>query len=138
MSVEENKARLRQFYKTFNAQKYDQLDDLIAPGFISHRTTGDITKQDLIEGARMLFSSFPDFEVTIDHLVAEGNMIAFRETCTGTHKGEFAGFPPTGNNVRFTSTTILEMEDGKWKEAWPTIDHMGLAQQLSAIPEGRQ
>ena len=136
MSIEEdNKARVGNFYIIFNQKKYDQLNDLIATDFVSHRTTGDISREDLIEGARILFSSFPDFNVTVDHLVAEGNMIAFRETCTGTHTSEFAGFSATGNKVKFTSTTILKMADGKWKEAWPNIDHMGLAQQLGATPE---
>ncbi|HEY97555.1 MAG TPA: ester cyclase [Dehalococcoidia bacterium] len=135
MSIEEeNKATLLHFYELFNQNKPDKCNELVAPEFISHRTTGDISREDLIKGITMLFTAFPDFKATIEHLVAEGNMIAYREICIGTHKGEFMGIAPTRKRVEMINTSILKIIDGKWVEAWPTLDLMRLMQQLGAIP----
>ena len=135
MSIEENnKATLRRFYKLFNQKKLDKCNELVASEFVSHRTTGDISREDLINGSEMLITAFPDFKATIEHLVAEGDMIAYREICTGTHKGEFMGIAPTGKKIEIINTSILKIIDGKWAEAWPTLDLMRLMQQLGVIP----
>jgi predicted ester cyclase len=135
MSIEEeNKAALFHFYELFNQKKFDKCNELVAPDFISHRTTGDISREDLISGSEMLVTAFPDLTITIERIVAEGDMIAYREICWGTHKGEFMGIAPTGKKIEMINTSILKMIDGKWAEAWPTLDHMRFMQQLGAIP----
>jgi predicted ester cyclase len=131
---EENKATLRRFYELFNQKKFDKCNEFIAPKFVSHRPTGDISGEDLINGSEMLITAFPDFNATIECLVAEGDMIAYREICTGTHKGEFMGIAPTGKKIEMINTCILKIIDGKWAEAWPTLDQMRLMQQIGAIP----
>jgi predicted ester cyclase len=60
--------------------------------------------------------------------------VAIRESYQGTHTGEFQGLAPTGRVVRFTSTDIYRIVDGKIVEVWTELDALGMMQQLGAIP----
>ena len=40
--------------------------------------------------------AFPDFKVTIDRVIEQGDIVVARWTTTMTHEGEFLGFPATG------------------------------------------
>ena len=50
-----------------------------------------------LEGASFLLqaytTAFPDFQIVIDDLIAEGDEVAARWTFTGTHDGPFADIP---------------------------------------------
>lgn len=41
-------------------------------------------------------ASFPDVHMEVVDLVAEGDKVAGRFTCSGTHEGEWRGHAPTG------------------------------------------
>jgi len=135
MSIEEeNKAVVHQFYDHMRRKEFDSLYDIIAPEFISHRTTGDISRDGLIQGCRMSFDAFPDSTFMIEDMVAEGDRVAFRVTVRGTHQGEYMGIAPTGNRIEQTNQAIIRIADGKWVEAWATLDDLRMMQQLGIIP----
>ena len=79
--------------------------------------------------------AFPDLRLTVEDIMAEGDMVAARVAFDGTHRGEFQGIPPTGKEVAFTSIEVNRVVDGKGEEHWVEIDLLGLMQQLGAIPE---
>jgi len=66
----------------------------------------------------MFRSAFPDFKVTLDDMIAEGDKVVVRSTWSGTHKGEFMGIPPTGKKVSFGVIDIIRMAGGKAVEHW--------------------
>lgn len=72
------------------------------------------------EFARNLRAAFPDLRVEVEPLIAEGNMTAWRRTHTGTHQGEYLGFPPTGKQISWEMTIISQSENGKVIEEWGT------------------
>ena len=134
MSVEENKEVVRRFFELENQGNLDALFELLAPGYVSHYTTGDSSREQNKKSWPTLWTAFPDICFTMEHMVAEGDKVAFRETVTGTHKGEFMGIPPTGKKVETINTCIIRIADGKFAEGWATLDTLRLMQQLGAIP----
>jgi predicted ester cyclase len=80
--------------------------------------------------ATMFRSAFPDYWMTIDHLVAEPDRVAARFSQGGTHQGDLFGIPPTGKTVKFTEMGILRVADGKIVESWYDVDMLGMMQQL--------
>jgi predicted ester cyclase len=82
----------------------------------------------------MFRGAFPDFKVTIDDLIAEGDKVVIRATWNGTQKGEFMGIPPTGKRVSFGVIDIIRMAGGKAVEHWGQMDSMGMMQQLGVAP----
>jgi predicted ester cyclase len=136
MSVEEeNKVTLRRFYELFNQKKFDACNELISPKFVSHRTTGDILAKDMANNVGKLLTAFPDMKLSIEQMVAEGDKVAFREIIEGTYKGEFMDIAPTGKKFKMINACILKIIDGKWAEAWTTMDELNLMQQLGVIPK---
>ena len=80
-------------------------------------------------------SAFPDFRVTLEDQIAEGDKVVNRWTVRGTHQGEFQGISPTGKEVEFTGIHMSTINDeGKLQESWENYDALGLMQQLGAIP----
>lgn len=82
----------------------------------------------------MLWGAFPDVEATIEEVVGEGETVAFRVTVRGTHRGEFMGVAPSGNQFTIGVQNIYRFRDGKVVERWTNPDMLGLMVQIGAIP----
>ena len=72
--------------------------------------------------------------MTIEGMIAEDDKVATRLTVEGTHKGEFAGIPPTGKKIVVAAMLIAQFEDGKEVESWDCWDTASFLRQLDAIP----
>jgi steroid delta-isomerase-like uncharacterized protein len=110
------------------------VEDLIAPDFREH--AGSEVRRVGIEGfnaARLRRNAaFPDWKVTVDDIIAEGDKVVVRATGQGTHLGEYMGIPPTGRRIKVSWIAIYRIADGKLAEHWQQIDELGLRQQLGA------
>jgi steroid delta-isomerase-like uncharacterized protein len=136
MSVEEeNKAIVRRVYDLFNRREIGAMYELYASSCIFHMSHGDMSVKQCWEFDSMLMSAFPDVNLNIEDMVAEGDKVAFRVTMKGTHQGEFWGIAPTGNKVEFTSVDFVKILAGKWVEFWSTSDNLRFMQQLGVVPE---
>jgi steroid delta-isomerase-like uncharacterized protein len=138
MSTEQNKAILRQVYEAaFHQKNLDALDEVIASDSIDHNLTPE--QPSGLEGAKQVFSSFhsafPDLQVNVEDMIAEGDKVVARLSVRGTHQGEFIGIAPTGNQVTFTGIDIVRIADGKIVERWGNFDDLGMMQQLGVMEQ---
>lgn len=96
---------------------------------------GDTVGHDAFaERLRGFLAAFPDLRIVPDQLVAEGDHVVSQWTATGTHEGDFFGIAPTGRRVTWTGIQFFRLECGKIAESWGEADHLGLRQQLGALP----
>jgi predicted ester cyclase len=79
-------------------------------------------------------AAFPDIACPVEDSIAEGDKVMVRTTCRGTHKGVFAGVPPTGKQVTMPGMVIYRIADGKVVDRWGLFDDLGLMMQVGAIP----
>jgi len=128
MSIEENKALVRHFSELINKHDFNAISDLMVPEFVAHRTTYDMSRDDWEEEGKVLFATYPDLEHIQEHIVAEGDKVAWRENYRGTHSR-------MGKKVEWINTYIVRIANGKLSEAWGTIDSLNLMQQLDVVPE---
>jgi predicted ester cyclase len=76
-------------------------------------------------------ASFPDVHMEIEELIAEGDKVVGRFTCSATHLGEWLGQAPTGRHFeRVNEVAIFRFRDGKIVHAWSLEDTQGRLQQL--------
>jgi predicted ester cyclase len=69
-----------------------------------------------------------------EDIIAEGDKVVGRFTVTGTHKGKFMDFEPTGNAFTYDEMVIVRFKDGKIVEHWAVTDVLSMMQQIGAIP----
>jgi steroid delta-isomerase-like uncharacterized protein len=137
MSAEENKAIARRGYEAINQNNLDALDEVVASDMIDHDPAPGQAPG--LEGVKQYFSSlhsaFPDVQLNVEDMIAEGDKVVARLSVSGTHQGEFMGIDPTGNRVTITGIDLLRIVDGKIVEHWGNFDDLGMMQQLGVIPE---
>jgi predicted ester cyclase len=79
-------------------------------------------------------SAFPDWREEIVELVAEGETVAGRFRCSGTHLGEFLGEAPTGRRMEVEEVFFLRAEEGRFVDFWALEDSLNRMRQLGLIP----
>ncbi len=134
---EENKALVTQFFEILYGGQGD-LSTVVAEEHVRHPgpeepavDTGDVR----IAGD--LQEDFPDRTVTIDLMVAEGEMVAAYTTTSGTHldDDEDTGAPATGMEAEWVGAVFFRIECGKIAETWRVIDHLDRLQELGIVTE---
>jgi predicted ester cyclase len=75
-------------------------------------------------------ASFPDVRMEVVDLIAEGDKVVGRFTCSATHRGAWLGHAPTGRRFeRVDEVTIYRFRDGRIAHAWSLEDtHSRLGQ----------
>lgn len=142
-NLEANKALVRRFVQELDSLGVRQaLDNNATPDIVVHYPRGlspEPLQRDAYEAAAGQFlSAFPDLRHIVEDLAAEGDRVAYRGTDRGTHRADFQGVAPTGNEVAFSVMGIFRVRDGKISEVWVEVDMIGLMQQLGVqlLPTG--
>jgi steroid delta-isomerase-like uncharacterized protein len=140
VSAEENKAQFRRVLDIINSGDLDKADEVIARDYV-YRSPGSPEMRGP-DGFRQLISmyraAFPDLNMVVDDMLAEGDKVAARWTATGTHRGELMGIPPTGKRVTGSGLIISRFAGGKVVEDNEVIDLLGMMQQLGVVPTPEQ
>lgn len=137
MSVEQNKQVLRRYFEE-HAETKDPgiVEELCAPDYVNHTApTGFGTDRDATRRLYAMYdAALPDWEVTLEHLLGEGDRAVARWRIRGTHEGEMMGLEPTGKAVEMTGHYLCRLDDGRIVESWERADVLGLMQQLGVAP----
>ena len=124
---EEHKDMVRRMVEAINAgEEAEAIDELFAP-----RAARRVKR--LFEEFR---KAFPDWHEEVVQLVAEGNTVAGRFRCSGTHLGEFLGEAPTGKRMEVEEVFFVRAEDGRFVDFWGLEDSLGRMRQLGLLPAG--
>lgn len=129
MSVKENKALVRHVFDVFNQRDLEAFFKVLAPEYVEHLPTGDVSLEHMKKYAHTFFTAFPDIKITIKKMVAEGDMVALLLNWKATHRGEYMGIAGTGKKIDISVFNLIKIKAGKWVEFWNVTD-VGLMQQL--------
>jgi len=135
---EDNKALFyRWFNEAWNSGEYTVAHQIIAPNMQVHGAGGqpiEMGPDGLIGLISTWRSAFPDGHMSVDGVLAEGDLVAALLTWRGTQQGEFYGVPPTGKGVVCTSVGIDRITGGKIVAGWGELDMLGMMEQMGAMP----
>jgi predicted ester cyclase len=79
------------------------------------------------------FMAFPDWHATIEHMVAEDNLVMVFLKGSGTHKGKFQGLPSTNRLVNIRSADLYKIDNERITEHWDVVDQLNLLKQTGAL-----
>jgi len=134
---------IREFEQTFvdevwNGDNYGYIEETHSEDYVGHWFDiegGEVDKAGLEGFIREAHTGFSDFEMEIEFTVVEDDMGVTGFTVHGTHDGEYAGIPATGNFGSTPGIMVHRFEDGKVVEAWAVWDALGQLQQLGVVPK---
>jgi predicted ester cyclase len=122
---EHNKQLVHRLVEIVNARDFDSIDD-VATGQIA----GDARRW-----VGPFADSFPDFHMEVVDAIAEDDKVVGHFKCSGTHRGEWRGRPPTGRRFEgIDEIYVFRVEDGKLADALVVVeDNLTRLQQLGLV-----
>ena len=138
MSEENKEVFRRWFEEVWNRGRAEAIEELFAAEGVAHGLS-DASGAELRGPAhfrefhRGFREAYPDIHVTVEELLAEGDLVAGRCTARGTHRADSLGFAATGRAVAFDGICIVRVRDGQIAEAWNNFDFLSMYQQLGVV-----
>jgi predicted SnoaL-like aldol condensation-catalyzing enzyme len=111
---ERNKEIVRTFETEFkNKANVDIVDELMAPSFVHHAPIPGVAAgpEGMKQIGHFVFSLIDGIEVTLIHLIAEGDLVCSRISASGTMK-------ESAQSVRWTENHFYRVVEGKIVEWW--------------------
>jgi predicted ester cyclase len=132
---DDNKAILRRFVdEVVNRRNLAAARDLVAEDVVDH--TPIPAQAPGLAGLKQSLAALrvasPNAWSTEDEVIAEGDVVVYRGTLRGAHKGEFLKREPTGREFTATEVRIVRIAGGRIVEHWWLPDVAALLGQLGA------
>jgi predicted SnoaL-like aldol condensation-catalyzing enzyme len=129
--LEANKAlALRWHNELFEEGNLDVADEILALDFVWYNPPTEVflSGPEAVKQQSTDFRGFfPDYVLTNDDVIAEGDRVVIRWTMQGTVQAEAGPL-----DVTYTGIDIFRIEDGKIVELWQNTDDLGLEEQFNA------
>jgi predicted ester cyclase len=135
---EGNKELVRSWFAALSEGAAEDIGAISAPGIVYHDASPQKDPQvgGATEWASKRQQDFPDFQVTIEQLVAEGDMVASYNLFAGTQQSDLEdkqGITGTGVQTEWAAAVFFRIECGKIAEVWSLADHLGRLQRQGVI-----
>lgn len=133
---EANKTLMRRWFEeVWNQGRSEAIDELMSDDVVIHGLFDPSGNP--VRGAaafrefhRQFRGAFPNMNITVEDVIAEGDRAVARCDVRAQHTGDHLGFAATNNPVQFSGIAIVRIEDGKIAEAWNEFDFMEMNRQL--------
>ena len=130
MPPSDSKAAVEYFFATINQEDWENhLDQFFA---------GQEWWDEWWADHRVFRHAFPDWQYTIEHIAADGEIVCLIGTAEGTHTAEFPfgelkGIAPTGKKISWGEAWWVRLVDGKPIEGGLTVDGVNRLRQLGVL-----
>jgi predicted ester cyclase len=127
---------VERYVAAFNAHDAEAFGDIVAANYVQHNGRTGQGLAGLQAALRTYFQTFPDFRMSLDDRIVQGDKAVARVTLTATHSQPVQlapnapVFAPTGKKLSWGDIEIWRVADGKFAEHWDQSDLLGLARQL--------
>jgi predicted ester cyclase len=133
--MEDNKALILQFYKSFDDRKMEEAMNLLAPNFAAYMAgiPEPLDNEGFKQFGMSFYVAFSEGSHIFNEVIVAGDKVVTCGQFEATHLGEFQGLPPTGKRIKLSVMHIDRVENGKIVEHWGQGDALGLMQQLGIV-----
>jgi predicted ester cyclase len=130
-----NKALVLKMVQLVNAQQAESLGEVIADDFVDHGPSAGGGLAGFRKGVETMHGSFPNLNLAVESLVAEGDKVTLRGTLSGIFSGKpMFGVPATGKAAKWLTIMTYRVANGKLAERWTEADTWGMLQQVGVLP----
>jgi len=138
MITEQNKVTARRWSEElWSRGNLAIADDIVAADYVRHDPGDPFPArgpEDVKRIVTMLRKMLPDLTITIDAMIADGDIVVSRYTSTATDTIGYMGMPPTGKTIHTSAMQMFRFANGKIVESWAVRDDLGTLRQLGHLP----
>lgn len=130
---------VREFVRAvWNGEDPDAIERLTTADFVLHQLVADEDhdREGFVTFQRGMLDALPDFELTIEDMVVDGDDAIALVTLSGTPERPYQALQPTGKSFSSPAFQKYRLEDGQVVEVWVMVDAMGTMRQLGLFPPG--
>jgi predicted ester cyclase len=124
-----NKHVVLRYVAAFNAADYDTLRHVFAGDAVIQGVLGQGGLEFAVPIWKELHHAFA-LRLTVEEIIAEGEVVAVRYTERGTFNHSFRGQSPTGKSYELVAMEWFLLRDGKIKQRWAARDAAAQARQI--------
>ena len=139
---EENKALVEGYFaEAYNAQRPEAAAQFLSEDFarnnFSRPQVNEPGTADDIQRVIENLEDFPDLQITVEDLIAEGDMVAARLTWSGTQLDTIDQWnaPATGNPTSFAFMAMYRVECGLLAEQWVVLDYLSMLREAGIVTD---
>jgi len=123
------------WYEAFNMKDPALLDRILSENWVDIPTApGQPAGREGVKPLlAQLTTTFPDFKVSIEEILQDGNKVIVRSEITGAQRETFMGFLPKNRTMTIQAVDIHEFKDQKIVRTWHTEDWMTGLRQLGVF-----
>lgn len=123
----------RVFLEKLGQGRFDKLDSLYSPDFISHSAAGDFDLEADNRSAKMWRDGIPDLKIGIARTVAGSDMVAVHWMARGTNTVQALGMPGKGARIDMEGMTFFRFSAGRIVEEWTLLDMATFTKQVESV-----
>jgi len=131
-----HKQLMRQFFDAVNRRRLEEADELIANEFVAHNVMTPASVNDrkgFIAFLGALITAFPDLELAVSEMIADGEKVVSWVAASGTHRGDFLGVAATSAFARWDVVHCTTIRNNKIAEDRIMVDQFALLKALGAV-----
>jgi steroid delta-isomerase-like uncharacterized protein len=133
MALESNKALVGRYIEMWETGNVALADEILAAEYVDHTHPDRLPGPEPVKQEVLAFrAGFSDVSITVEQMIGEADLVAFRFTLRATHRATFAGFAPTGKAVVLTGGDFIRIAGGKMVELWSCQETLSWVLQLGA------
>lgn len=125
----------RWFDEVWNQGSEEAIDRMLAADAVTDGLMHDGRNVTAPAQFKLFFHSMrqaiPDLRIVVEDAVVEGDKLAGRCRCRGTHIGEGLGVAPSGRQVDFRGMVMVRLRGGQIAESWNNFDFETLRAQIA-------
>lgn len=134
MSEKSPRELVRRFYE-YLFRDFEAALESIADDYVDHNNEQAGYGPDVLRRhVAALLTTFPDFKLEIQDIIAEGDRVVTRVGGQGTHSGKWMNIEPTGSVVKVKGINIDHVSNGRIIEHWGEADTIGMLVQMGVDP----
>ena len=127
--LEANKAVVRQYVDAFNRGDTEALRRIFAPEATVQRVLGAGGMEKVLAVWQELHAAFANV-LTVEQIIAEGDLLAVRYTERGKFRGAFRGAAPTDKTFEVVALEWFVVRGGRIQQRWGARDFAAIARQI--------
>jgi predicted ester cyclase len=127
----------RAYVHAINTADDAALDTVLARTFLTYAYDGVRSRTATKKYHEGLRNSFSDLHLQVHEnvgVLVENDLIALRTIITGTHTGDHAGVPATGQQIQTSASHFFRVHDDQLVEHWQVLDTYRILVKIGAIP----